>query len=193
MEYEGQTLSGAVELDGNSFIDCRFQDATLIYRGGVAPRLINCSFDPPRWNFRMPPPTRSGCSAPCRARKAACAIWPRGCSGRYWARTAPCRPILWKWLLKRGLEWALIVRRTPDGGGTWGARATLWITRPSTASIGRAVMNGPCELTVRGSRSAICQPDRAQLVSCNSVAGDVPLTSVSSGWFIRSISPWLST
>ncbi len=52
MEYEGQTLSGAVELDGNSFIDCRFQDATLIYRGGVAPRLINCSFDPAQMEFQ---------------------------------------------------------------------------------------------------------------------------------------------
>ena len=52
MEYEGQTLSGAVELDGNSFDNCRFKDATLIYRGGDAPRLVNCSFDPAQVEFQ---------------------------------------------------------------------------------------------------------------------------------------------
>ncbi|MCB4858170.1 hypothetical protein K7W03_01035 [Sphingobium sp. PNB] len=46
MIYEGQHLSGSIELDGNSFIRCSFVHAALIYRGGEPPRLVDCSFDP---------------------------------------------------------------------------------------------------------------------------------------------------
>lgn len=52
MDYEGQELSGGVELDGNRFVNCNFREATLIYRGGAAPQLINCTFDPAQIEFQ---------------------------------------------------------------------------------------------------------------------------------------------
>ena len=52
MNYEGQQLSGLVELDGNRFVRCRFNDATLVYRGGPAPILTDCCFDPAQIQFQ---------------------------------------------------------------------------------------------------------------------------------------------
>lgn len=52
MIYQGQELSGRVELDGNSFINCSFQGATLVYRGGAAPSLADCRFDPAQIEFQ---------------------------------------------------------------------------------------------------------------------------------------------
>ncbi|WP_022681622.1 hypothetical protein [Sphingobium bisphenolivorans] len=52
MIYEGQQLSGNVELDGNRFIKCRFEHATLIYRGGEPPQLSECVFDPAQIEFQ---------------------------------------------------------------------------------------------------------------------------------------------
>lgn len=52
MRYERQELSGLVELDGNIFVRCGFQDATLVYRGGPAPILTDCRFDPAQIQFQ---------------------------------------------------------------------------------------------------------------------------------------------
>lgn len=52
MIYQGQELSGRVELDGNSFVNCSFQHATLVYRGGAAPSLAGCCFEPAQIEFQ---------------------------------------------------------------------------------------------------------------------------------------------
>ena len=52
MVREEQNLSGLVELDGHRFIRCKFQHATLIYRGGKIPQMIDCSFDPAQIEFQ---------------------------------------------------------------------------------------------------------------------------------------------
>ena len=36
-----------VEIDGNVFIDCVFDNATLVYRGGAVPTFEGCSFRAP--------------------------------------------------------------------------------------------------------------------------------------------------
>ena len=50
-ETKKQTLTGVVELDGNTFIECEFKDAQLTYRGGMAPSFANCRFTNARFNF----------------------------------------------------------------------------------------------------------------------------------------------
>lgn len=52
MIYQEQELSGRVELDGNSFVNCTFHHATLVYRGGAAPSLAGCCFDPAQIEFQ---------------------------------------------------------------------------------------------------------------------------------------------
>ncbi|HKR15759.1 hypothetical protein [Rhizorhapis sp.] len=52
MNFFKQELSGLIELDGNRFIGCTFRNATLIYRGGAAPILSGCSFDPAQIQFK---------------------------------------------------------------------------------------------------------------------------------------------
>jgi hypothetical protein len=41
-----------VELDGNEFIDCKFQGCQLVYSGGPLPRFDGCAFDASPFNFQ---------------------------------------------------------------------------------------------------------------------------------------------
>lgn len=42
-KFKGKDFSGQrVKLDGNSYEECVFKDATLTYSGGVPPELIRC-------------------------------------------------------------------------------------------------------------------------------------------------------
>lgn len=43
-EITNQTLSGPVILDGNTYVDVTFADATLLFTGGMPPSFTNCSF-----------------------------------------------------------------------------------------------------------------------------------------------------
>lgn len=47
----GETFRGQVLLDGGSFARCRFLGATLIYEGGVPPRIEGCAFENVSFQF----------------------------------------------------------------------------------------------------------------------------------------------
>jgi hypothetical protein len=40
-----------IQLDGETYIDCEFRDARLVYSGGVAPKFERCRFDGCEWKF----------------------------------------------------------------------------------------------------------------------------------------------
>ena len=50
-EVRNQTLGGRVALDGKTFIDCEFQNAQLVYKGGAQPGFANCRFIQSRFEF----------------------------------------------------------------------------------------------------------------------------------------------
>ena len=50
--FTGQELSGRVLLDGGTFERCRFKKAALIYIGGVAPTIRDCSFEAVSFEFK---------------------------------------------------------------------------------------------------------------------------------------------
>jgi hypothetical protein len=41
----------SIVLDGNEFIDCKFQGCELIYRGGELPKLQRCDFTQCSWKL----------------------------------------------------------------------------------------------------------------------------------------------
>jgi hypothetical protein len=50
MKFENQKFRNQnVDLDANSFKNCRFDDVVLVYRGGHPPDLVGCKFG----NFKM--------------------------------------------------------------------------------------------------------------------------------------------
>jgi hypothetical protein len=51
-ETKNQTLKGIVRLDGNTFRDCEFVDARLIFEGGLPPNFINCRFTNSSFTFQ---------------------------------------------------------------------------------------------------------------------------------------------
>jgi hypothetical protein len=51
-EVRGQRLSGRVVIDNTSFEACAFQDAVLVYSGGGAPSMRDCSFRQVSFEFR---------------------------------------------------------------------------------------------------------------------------------------------
>lgn len=51
-EYKGQRFSGPVEVDGGTFVDCVFDQATLVYRGGARPVISRCTFQSTGFVFR---------------------------------------------------------------------------------------------------------------------------------------------
>ncbi len=52
MKYEKQTFTNAdVGLDNNDFINCKFENCNLIYRGGSPPNITGCSFGEFRITF----------------------------------------------------------------------------------------------------------------------------------------------
>lgn len=52
-EFRNRTFADkeAVDTDGNSFIDCRFDSAILRYAGGEHPTFTNCTFGETGWFF----------------------------------------------------------------------------------------------------------------------------------------------
>jgi hypothetical protein len=53
-EIRNQTLSGDQMIDGNTYIDCTFDNARLIYEGGAAPGFGNCMFKASHFRFQGP-------------------------------------------------------------------------------------------------------------------------------------------
>jgi hypothetical protein len=53
VEIRGRTFSGGekVETDGNVYLDCRFESASLRYSGGPHPSFTNCVFNDTGWYF----------------------------------------------------------------------------------------------------------------------------------------------
>jgi uncharacterized protein YjbI with pentapeptide repeats len=52
-EIKGRTYSDGetIDIDGNIFTDCRFEQATLRYAGGPHPVFNNCDFSGAGWHF----------------------------------------------------------------------------------------------------------------------------------------------
>jgi hypothetical protein len=50
-EFRNQVLQGRQALDGNTFHDCEFRNAELIFRGGDQPGFANCRFVQSRFVF----------------------------------------------------------------------------------------------------------------------------------------------
>ena len=42
MEYMRRTMTGEVDLDGNTFVHCTFENAVLVYSGGKQPQFLGC-------------------------------------------------------------------------------------------------------------------------------------------------------
>lgn len=45
MDYQGDNLTGKIQVDGNSYVKCVFTNAELVYSGGEPPAFVNCTFD----------------------------------------------------------------------------------------------------------------------------------------------------
>lgn len=52
--YKGQEFSGRVEIDGNSYVACTFEDVVLVYAGGEPPSFAGCIFREWRFAFEGP-------------------------------------------------------------------------------------------------------------------------------------------
>lgn len=47
-----ETFQGeSIELDGEEFIKCSFEECEIVYAGGEGPRIVNCSFSRCSWKF----------------------------------------------------------------------------------------------------------------------------------------------
>lgn len=52
MEFTGKTFSDTTEvIDGNQYVECRFENCQLVYRGGDIPTINKCHFVTCRWQF----------------------------------------------------------------------------------------------------------------------------------------------
>jgi hypothetical protein len=51
---EDETLTGRVAVDNTSFVRCRFRNAILVYAGGAAPQIRDCSFEDATFEFAGP-------------------------------------------------------------------------------------------------------------------------------------------
>lgn len=52
MEISAKTLSNVTEvIDGNQYDNCRFENCTMVYRGGEIPHISGCQFDNCSWQF----------------------------------------------------------------------------------------------------------------------------------------------
>ncbi len=50
--FKGRTFQDCdVDLDGSSFVDCRFTGCHMVYAGGALPVLSDCQFDDCSWSF----------------------------------------------------------------------------------------------------------------------------------------------
>lgn len=43
-EIRNQTLTGDQLIDGNSYVDCQFDNCRLVFEGGLPPSFNNCAF-----------------------------------------------------------------------------------------------------------------------------------------------------
>lgn len=50
--HKDKTLSGPIELDGNTFENVAFDKAQLFYSGGQSPTFTNCAFNEVTFEFR---------------------------------------------------------------------------------------------------------------------------------------------
>lgn len=50
-EIRNQVVTGEQSIDGHLFIDCKFENARLIYQGGPPPGFTNCTFDETNFAF----------------------------------------------------------------------------------------------------------------------------------------------
>ncbi|WP_396593334.1 hypothetical protein [Brevundimonas sp. R86498] len=50
-EFRNQVLQGRQPLDGNTFHDCEFRNAELVFTGGAQPGFANCRFVQSRFVF----------------------------------------------------------------------------------------------------------------------------------------------
>lgn len=53
-DHEDEVLTGRVSLDGSSFRNCRFKNATLVYSGLGGAQLSGCSFEGVEFEFAGP-------------------------------------------------------------------------------------------------------------------------------------------
>lgn len=44
MNHIGKSFRRRVRLDGNTYTDCKFRNAELVFRGGSPPTFVNCEF-----------------------------------------------------------------------------------------------------------------------------------------------------
>ena len=52
--HKDKTLSGPIDLDGNTFENIAFDNAQLFYLGGQPPIFTNCAFNGVAFEFRGP-------------------------------------------------------------------------------------------------------------------------------------------
>lgn len=50
-EFRNQTLDGRHVLDGNTYVDCEFKNAQLVFKGTQQPGFTNCRFTQTRFVF----------------------------------------------------------------------------------------------------------------------------------------------
>ena len=50
-DIRNQVLEGRQELDGNTYYDCEFRDAVLVFKGVQQPGFSNCRFTRSRFAF----------------------------------------------------------------------------------------------------------------------------------------------
>lgn len=48
----GKTFTARVVIDDNSYVDCVFAGATLVYFGGPPPSFQGCRFEGAQWDFK---------------------------------------------------------------------------------------------------------------------------------------------
>jgi hypothetical protein len=52
MEYAGENKTDTTEvIDGNRYVECRFEKCKMIYRGGPIPQISGCHFENCTWHF----------------------------------------------------------------------------------------------------------------------------------------------
>lgn len=51
-EFSSQTFENDnIVVDGNHYNDCKFDNCSLVFRGGQIPQITGCGFDNCRWQF----------------------------------------------------------------------------------------------------------------------------------------------
>lgn len=53
-ETRDQVLTGRIDLDGNTYVNCQFRDVMVVYAGGIPPEFQNCTFQETKFTFEGP-------------------------------------------------------------------------------------------------------------------------------------------